>query len=682
MVILVLIITLLCISAASLINVSSAAGDLKIQMYNSGTAASTNSISPMIRLINQGSAAITLSTVAIRYYYTVDGDKAQSYWCDYAVMNPGNTVQTANVTGKFVKLGTAVSGADYYLELGFNSAAGSLAAGSTLDIQSRFAKTDWTNYTQTGDYSFNSTGTGYTDSGKVTVYVSGSLWWGIEPGGSTSAPTATPTPTVTTITPTPVITATPVRTATPARTATPRRTTTPGRTATPRTSTATPTPIITPTPTPTGIVTPSPTPVPTATPTGIVSIPWNWAGIVGTGQSLAVGAEGNPAITTTQPYNNLKLSLGTLVVPPWNPNSTALSMVPLVEPIRVYGIYNPPGPYPGNIFGETPHTAMANQISSLVLSASGANYITVHTVVGETGQGIDCLRKNAVDTGSSGRAYAATLFEVQAIKRLAAAAGKTYGVGGIIITHGEKDSGNTNYENELYQLWSDYNADIKAITGQTQNIPLFTNQQNSCGTTGTSFSTLVQWKAGLDYPGKIICVGPKYQYPYASDGVHLVQEGYRQLGEKHGEIYYETVVLGRNWQPLQPTSVVRTSTRVITVNFHVPVGPLTWDSTLPAPNQSTLTEWANGKGFEVYTNSGSRIAISSVQISGSSVIITCSSDLPTSYLKVGYAYTSGGTKRANGTVRWGLLRDSDPFKGSNTGVALPNFCVSFELDVP
>jgi hypothetical protein len=353
-------------------------------------------------------------------------------------------------------------------------------------------------------------------------------------------------------------------------------------------------------------------------------------------------------------------------------------MIPLVEPIRNYAATYP-GPYPGNIYGETPHTAMADQITSLVMGAAGSDYITVHTVVGESGQGMSCLNKTAVDTGSTGRAYVATLFEVQAIKRLAAAAGKTYGVGGIIITHGETDSGNTDYENQLYQLWSDYNTDIKAITGQTQNLILFTNQQNSCGP--NSFSTLVQWKAGLDYPGKIICIGPKYQYPYYSDGVHLVAEGYRQLGEKHGQVYYECVVLGHNWQPLQPTSVVRTSSRVITVNFHVPVAPLVWDTTLPKPNQSQ-TEWANGNGFEVYSSNGSRITISSVAISGSSVTITCASDLPTSDLKVGYAFTSNNPQRTNGTVRWGLLRDSDPFKGSTTGVSQPNYCVSFELAVP
>ncbi len=410
-----------------------------------------------------------------------------------------------------------------------------------------------------------------------------------------------------------------------------------------------------------------------------INTPWDWAGVIGTGQSLAVGAEANPAVTTSQPYNNLKLSLENVMVPPFDTANSLFKMVPLVEPIRVYGYYTP-GPYPGNIFGETPHTAMADQITSMVRSVWGKDYITAHTVVGESGQGIDALRKGAVDTGYTGRAYAATLFEVSTIKRLAAAAGKTYGVGAIIITHGERDSGNTNYENDLHTLWSDYNQDIKAITGQSQKIPLFVVQQNSCGSSGTSASLLAQWRVGVDYPGDIVCIGPNYYHPYASDGVHMTANGYQQLGEQYGKVYYEKVVLGHDWQPLQPTSVEK-SGRVITVNFHVPVPPLVWDNTLPAPNQSTLTEWKNGKGFEVYTQN-TRITISSVDISADSVKITCADDLPSSGVKVAYAFTGGGAKRTEGTYRWGLLRDSDPFKGSTTGIPQPNYCVSFERSIP
>jgi len=35
-----------------------------------------------------------------------------------------------------------------------------------------------------------------------------------------------------------------------------------------------------------------------------------------------------------------------------------------------------------------------------------------------------------------------------------------------------------------------------------------------------------------------------------------------------------------------------------------------------------------------------------------------------------------------GTFRWGLLRDSDPFVGSVTGKAQPNYCVAFDLTAP
>jgi hypothetical protein len=414
--------------------------------------------------------------------------------------------------------------------------------------------------------------------------------------------------------------------------------------------------------------------------TSDVKIPWDWAGVIGTGQSLSVGAQASPAVTTSQPYHNLKLSLGNMNVPPYDYSNSALKMAPLVEPIRSYA-NGYPSPYPKNIYGETPHTTMGNQITSLVKAISGLDYITAHTVVGESGQGMVAIRKGATDTGSIGRAYAASIFEVNAIKRLATAAGKTYGVGAIILTHGETDSGSSTYKSEMYKLWLDYNQDIKVITGQTQKIPLFVSQQHAYpSNSGTSIGTLAQWQVGIDYPGDIICTGPKYQYPCYSDGVHLVANGYQQLGEKNGEIYYEKVVLGRDWQPLQPTTVTR-SGRVITVNLHVPVGPLTWDSTMPAPNQSTLTEWKNGKGFEVSTSSG-RVTISSVAISGNSVVITCASDLPSSGVKVGYAFTTGGTKMTNGTFRWGLLKDSDPFKGSTTGILQPNYCVAFEVAVP
>ena len=59
---------------------------------------------------------------------------------------------------------------------------------------------------------------------------------------------------------------------------------------------------------------------------------WDWNGVVGTGQSLAVGQFGLPAQATTQPYDNLKLDTGTAEWP-IDPQDPSFQLVPLTEPI-------------------------------------------------------------------------------------------------------------------------------------------------------------------------------------------------------------------------------------------------------------------------------------------------------------------------------------------------------------
>lgn len=236
---------------------------------------------------------------------------------------------------------------------------------------------------------------------------------------------------------------------------------------------------------------------PAAKPTSAAAAqtPWDWTGIIGTGQSLSIGAR-SKAISTNQPYGNLKLSTDDL---PWpiDPDNPKLALVPLVEPI---GRLAPgfPSSWPENITGETPHTAMANEISALALADLGRDYVTIHSAVGEDGQGIQFLKKNPTRRGLNGHSYEAALVETKAITRLAKAAGKTYGVGAIVVTHGETDAGNMNYESELYQLWQDYNTDLPAITGQTRKIQMIVSQQHSFG--DRSPSTLAQWKIGVDHP--------------------------------------------------------------------------------------------------------------------------------------------------------------------------------------
>jgi len=408
---------------------------------------------------------------------------------------------------------------------------------------------------------------------------------------------------------------------------------------------------------------------------------WDWVGVVGTGQSLAVGQNGSPVKSKTQPFGNLKLATGKLAWP-IDPNDASLAMVPLPEPIG-RSAPNYPSAWPENIAGETMHAAMGNQITALAMAVAQRDLVSVQGEFGENGQGMTYLRRGAVANGVNGRAFQATLIETQAITRLAATAGKTYGVGAIAIVHGESDAGNGSYENELVQLWTDYNADLRAITGQTQSIQMLVSQQNS--TNDHSASTLAQWRVGVDHPADFVCVGPKYQYA-SVDGTHLTVDGYRLLGEKFGQVFFERVVLGHAWQPLQPTSVERDG-RVILVHFQVPVPPLAWDSVLQPPHQNSMTEWALGNGFEVRAGS-KRLTISSAEIlcdTGDTVALTVTEDLPATGVTVSYALYGESTARSipeGGTKRWGLLRDSDPFVGSCTQTAQPNYAVAFELPVP
>ncbi len=410
------------------------------------------------------------------------------------------------------------------------------------------------------------------------------------------------------------------------------------------------------------------------------TLDWDWSSVVGTGQSLAVGGHGDmperPFGGTQQRYGNLKLALGTARVPPLDPTQPGLSLVPLTEPLRPLAT-SYPSVYPHNLYGQSFHHAMADQITTLVRQAFARAYVTVHTEVGEAGQAIGAIQKGAVDTGTVGRAYAASLFEVAAVARLAAAAGKRYGVGAIVLTHGESDADSETFADDMAQLQADYQRDLAQLTGQTVVIPLLVTQQHSrqaeAGTRAAG--TVAQWWAGVVHPGRVVCVGPKYQYDYVEDVLHLTNRDYERLGEKLGQAYFQCVVRGERWRPLEPTEAVRRG-RGVAVRFAVPAAPLAWDERMPPPAHAV---WARGRGFELYAGD-EPLAIDAVAIDGDTVQIDCAGPLPDRGVVVGYAMTASAA-RPDGTLRWGQLRDSDPFVGSVTGAPQPNHCVAFELAV-
>jgi hypothetical protein len=114
--------------------------------------------------------------VTLRYWFTRDGG-ANTYqaFCDYAVITCAKVSQTV------VNLSAARPGADAYLQVGFTASAGTISGtANTGQIQLRLHKTDWSNFSETADYSYLSTSTA-ADFTKVTGYYDGVLVWGTEP---------------------------------------------------------------------------------------------------------------------------------------------------------------------------------------------------------------------------------------------------------------------------------------------------------------------------------------------------------------------------------------------------------------------------------------------------------------------------------------------------------------------
>jgi Subtilase family/Cellulose binding domain len=254
-------------SASGRVNLSSALNTGLEADYALGDFGSPNdnNIKPHIRLVNNTPEDIPLSELKVRYWYTIDTDQPQTFNCDYAAIN------CANLTSSFLHLAGNNTTADTYLEVGFPTTAGYLAGGSQLDMSLRLNKANWSNYTETNDYSYDPSKTVATRWDHMTLYRNGNLVWGIEPSNgqvsATNTSSASPTPTATQTLLPPTSTSTPSRTPTATQTLLPPTSTnTPSRTPTAtmtRTATSQP---VTNTPTRTPTATQSPTATKTTTP--------------------------------------------------------------------------------------------------------------------------------------------------------------------------------------------------------------------------------------------------------------------------------------------------------------------------------------------------------------------------------------------------------------------------------
>ena len=146
---------------------------LSLEYQNGNQSATANQIQPSLKLTNVGSSPISLTSVTIRYWYTVDTPQEQEFACDYV------TIDCSNIQYRFVKMDPARPTADTYLEIGFTG--GELQAGASTEIKVRVHKSDWSNYDQGNDYSYMPNVSNYSSTQRIGLYYNGTLISGSQP---------------------------------------------------------------------------------------------------------------------------------------------------------------------------------------------------------------------------------------------------------------------------------------------------------------------------------------------------------------------------------------------------------------------------------------------------------------------------------------------------------------------
>ena len=148
---------------------------LVVQYMTTNTSTTSNTVSPQFEIFNNGASPEDMTVLTMRYYYTAQGSTSQTFACDYFAGGCGSVQAT------FVAMATPTATADHYMQIAFTG--GSIPSGtSSGDLQTRFYDSTFAvTFNQTMDYSFNASDTAFTPWTHVTLYVSGSLAYGVEP---------------------------------------------------------------------------------------------------------------------------------------------------------------------------------------------------------------------------------------------------------------------------------------------------------------------------------------------------------------------------------------------------------------------------------------------------------------------------------------------------------------------
>ncbi|QEH66903.1 xyloglucanase [Cellulosilyticum sp. WCF-2] len=152
-------------------------GGLSLALTSTG-GTTTNTIGSTFKVQVTDGNTYDLSKVTIRYYFTAeDSSVGQSTWIDNAAIQYSKSPWYVNINSnsawKIVKMSETTSTASHYLELSF-SGDYSLDTTAKVEVATRLANTNWSNFNQSNDFSYN-------DANHVAVFYDGVLVSGVTP---------------------------------------------------------------------------------------------------------------------------------------------------------------------------------------------------------------------------------------------------------------------------------------------------------------------------------------------------------------------------------------------------------------------------------------------------------------------------------------------------------------------
>lgn len=245
-----------------------------------------------------------------------------------------------------------------------------------------------------------------------------------------------------------------------------------------------------------------------------------------------------------------------------------------------------------------------------------------------------------------------------------------YSLGPVIFKQGEADASDSRtgaqWISDVQELYANLKTHLKhASHKDTSALPMIIDQL-ALQQSGKTYAELAV--AAIDMhrlDTGIVCAGPTYPEEFAAQGeVHMSSNGYRNYGEKLGRVV-DAINRGNTWNPCHITNATRTGT-TITLDVHVPVAPLTTDTTL-------VSTVANS-GF-TYTGANiSSVVISDNGTSDNAGVITITIDADAGG-SLGYAYGNADIDIRSGPVNGprGNIRDSESAVTFNDSSNLHNW---------